>query len=167
MYNTKVKGPRNFARPQSYRATALWWERFLHKATPDAAFSIRWNINFLRAREEQSQQSKRRCLRAPERDEDIAAVFLHLRHVSQGDVRVGDVKKCFGDRRLEGWLALQRLWSPVGDDQETSARTIDSYIDVQSRGNFATSHPDNHLCGAEMETGPSRRPNRTGRRFAG
>lgn len=41
----------------------------------------------------------------------------------------------------------------MGDDQETSARTIDGYIDVQSRGNFATTHLDNHLCEAEMETG--------------
>lgn len=133
-------------------------DRFLHKVAFDAAFSIQWNINFLRAREEQSQQSERRYSRAStERDEDIAAVSLHLRHVSQGNVRVGDIKKCFRDHRLEGWLALplQRLRSPVGDDQETSARTIDGYINVQSRGNFATSHPDNHLCGAEMETGPS------------
>lgn len=41
----------------------------------------------------------------------------------------------------------------MGDDQETSARTIDGYIDVQSRGNFATTYLDNHLCEAEMETG--------------
>lgn len=68
---------------------------------------------------------------------------------------VDDIKKRFGDHHLEGWLALQRLWSPTGDDQETSARAIDGYIDVQSRGNFATSYPDNHLCEAEMETGPS------------
>lgn len=78
-----------------------------------------------------------------ERDEDIAAVSLHLRHVSQGDARLGDAKKRFGDHHLVGWLALplQRLRPrlPTGDDQrDFRTHHRDGYIDVQSRGNFAT-----------------------------
>lgn len=83
-----------------------------------------------------------------------------MRHVSQGDVR-RRYKETLRGSSLRGvtGVTLQRLWSPTGDDQETSARAIDGYIDVQSRGSFATSHPDNHLCEAEMETGPSPGPN--------